>query len=52
MFSDILLAVDFDRTLTAQDSTIPQRNLEAIQYFMGTLRPVLTVKAPPLSMKY
>ena len=34
MFSDILLAVDFDRTLTAQDSTIPQRNLEAIQYFM------------------
>lgn len=34
MFSDILLAVDFDRTLTATDSTIPQRNLEAIQYFM------------------
>ena len=34
MFSDILLAVDFDRTLTATDSTIPQRNLDAIQYFM------------------
>ena len=30
MFSDVLLTVDFDRTLTAPDSTIPQRNLEAI----------------------
>lgn len=34
-FSDILLTVDFDRTLTAPDSTIPQRNLEAIEYFMA-----------------
>ena len=34
MFSDILLTVDFDRTLTAPDSTIPQRNLDAIVYFM------------------
>ena len=34
MFSDILLTVDFDRTLTATDSTIPPRNLEAIRYFM------------------
>ena len=34
MFSDVLLTVDFDRTLTAQDSTIPQRNLDAIRYFM------------------
>ena len=33
MFSDVLLAVDFDRTLTAPDSTIPERNLEAIRYF-------------------
>lgn len=33
LFSDILLTVDFDRTLTAPDSTIPQRNLEAIRYF-------------------
>lgn len=33
-YSDILLAVDFDRTLTAPDSTIPQRNLDAIRYFM------------------
>ena len=34
MFSDILLTVDFDRTLTAPDSSIPERNLEAIRYFM------------------
>ncbi len=33
-FSDILLTVDFDRTLTAPDSSIPPRNLEAIAYFM------------------
>ena len=35
MFSDILLTVDFDRTLTAPDSTIPHRNIEAIEYFMA-----------------
>ena len=35
MFRDILLTVDFDRTLTAPDSTIPQRNIEAIEYFMA-----------------
>ena len=34
VFSDVLLTVDYDRTLTAPDSTIPQRNLEAIRYFM------------------
>lgn len=34
IFSDVLLTVDYDRTLTATDSTIPERNLEAIQYFM------------------
>ena len=33
-FSDILLTVDFDRTLTAPDSTIPARNIEAIRYFI------------------
>ena len=35
MFSDVLLTVDFDRTLTAPDSTIPERNLEAIRYFIA-----------------
>ena len=34
-FSDVLLTVDFDRTLTAPDSTIPQRNVEAISYFIA-----------------
>lgn len=34
LFSDVLLTVDYDRTLTAPDSTIPQRNLDAIAYFM------------------
>ena len=34
IFSDILLTVDFDRTFTATDTTIPRRNLEAVGYFM------------------
>ena len=35
MYSDILLTVAFDRTLTGTDSAIPERNLEAIRYFMA-----------------
>ncbi len=34
IFEDVLLTVDFDRTLTGPDSTVPQRNLDAIAYFM------------------
>lgn len=34
IYSDILLTVDFDRTLTGPDSTIPARNIDAIHYFM------------------
>lgn len=34
MFTKVLLTVDFDRTLTAPDSSIPERNLEAIRWFM------------------
>ena len=34
IFSDVLLTVDFDRTMTGPDSVIPQRNLEAIRYFI------------------
>lgn len=34
IYSDILLTVDYDRTLTAHDSSIPTRNLEAIRHFM------------------
>lgn len=33
-YEDILLTVDYDRTLTGPDSTIPERNMEAIRYFM------------------
>ena len=33
-YSDVLLTVDFDRTFSAQDSTVPQRNLDAVRYFM------------------
>ena len=52
MFSDILLTVDFDRTLTAPDSTVPQRNLEAIQYFIdnGGAFTVNTGRSIPMSM--
>ena len=33
-FDNVLLTVDYDRTLTAPDSTIPERNIEAIRWFM------------------
>ena len=34
MFSDVLMTVDFDRTMTGPDSKIPQRNLDAVMFFM------------------
>ncbi len=34
-FSDVLLTADYDRTLTAPDSTIPERNITAIREFMA-----------------
>ena len=34
LFDDVLITADYDYTLTALDGTIPQRNLEAIRYFM------------------
>lgn len=51
IFSDILLTVDFDRTLTAADSSIPRRNLEAIRYFMdnGGAFTVNTGRSIPMS---
>ena len=33
LFSDILLTVDYDHTMTGPDSKIPARNMEAIHYF-------------------
>lgn len=35
MFSDVLLTVDFDRTMTGPDSKIPKRNLDAVAFFMA-----------------
>ena len=34
LFSDVLLTVDYDRTLTDFSSVVPQRNVEAIRYFI------------------
>lgn len=54
LFSDILLTVDFDRTLTAPDSSIPQRNLEAIRYFMenGGVFTVNTGRSVPMTRAF
>ena len=54
IFSDILLTVDYDRTLTAPDSTIPRRNLEAIRYFMenGGIFTVNTGRSVPMTRAF
>jgi len=51
IFSDVLLTVDYDRTLTAPDSTIPERNLEAIRYFIenGGVFTVNTGRSLPMT---
>lgn len=51
IFSDILLTADYDRTLTAPDSSIPERNLEAIRYFMenGGVFTVNTGRSIPMT---
>ena len=53
IYSDVLLTVDFDRTLTAPDSTIPQRNLDAIRYFMDNsgIFTVNTGRGIPMSIR-
>ena len=53
-FSDVLLTVDYDRTLTAPDSTIPARNLEAIKYFMeqGGAFTVNTGRSVPMAKSF
>ena len=53
-FSDVLLTVDFDRTLTAPDSSIPERNLEAIRYFIenGGIFTVNTGRSVPMTKKF
>lgn len=54
MFSSILLTVDFDRTLTAPDTTIPQRNIDAIKAFMakGGTFTVNTGRSVPMIAPY
>ena len=54
IFSDVLLTVDYDRTLTAIDSTIPERNLEAIRYFMenGGAFTVNTGRSVPMTQVF
>ncbi len=54
IFSDILLAVDYDRTLTAPDSTIPRRNIRAIEYFIenGGAFTVNTGRSVPMARAF
>lgn len=54
MFSDVLLTVDYDRTLTAPDSTVPVRNLEAIRWFMenGGAFTVNTGRSLPMAQAF
>lgn len=54
LFSDVLLTVDYDRTLTAPDSTIPKRNVEAIRYFMenGGAFTVNTGRSVPMTQAF
>ena len=54
MFSDVLLTVDFDRTLTDPDSRIPEINLRAIRFFMtnGGTFTVNTGRSVPMCRKF
>ena len=54
IYSDILLTVDYDRTLTAPDSTVPARNIEAIRYFMenGGTFTVNTGRSVPMTRAF
>lgn len=53
-FSDILMTVDFDRTLTDRNSLIPEKNIAAIKYFIseGGLFTMNTGRSVPMFSKY
>ena len=53
IYADVLLTVDFDRTMTAPDSTIPERNLKAVRYFMenGGAFTLNTGRSAPMSTR-
>lgn len=52
IYSDILLTVDFDHTLTGTDGRVPERNLEAIRYFIenGGVFTINTGRSIPMSV--
>ena len=54
LFSDVLITSDFDRTLTDRESNIPERNLEAIRYFMdnGGAFTLNTGRSLPIYQRY
>ena len=54
IYSDILLTVDYDRTLTGPDSQIPERNLEDIRYFIdnGGAFTVNTGRSMPMARPF
>lgn len=54
LFDGILLASDFDRTLTDTHSAIPQKNIDAIRYFMseGGRFTVATGRSVPMYLHY
>ena len=54
IYSDILLTADYDRTITAPDSSIPERNLEAVRYFMenGGAFTVNTGRSVPMTVVF
>lgn len=53
-FRDVLLTVDFDHTLTGPDASIPQRNLEAIRWFIdnGGAFTVNTGRSIPMTVSF
>lgn len=51
IYSDVLLTADFDHTLTGIDGQVPEKNLEAIRYFIenGGVFTVNTGRSIPMS---
>lgn len=49
-FRDYLIASDYDRTMTANDGTIPKANLEAVDYFIahGGMFTICTGRSLPM----
>lgn len=54
IFSDVLLTVDYDRTLTDPNSVVPEENIRAIRYFMdnGGAFTVNTGRSVPMTVTF